>query len=82
MENCGILTGRACGLFRRPKLRTFCPALIQQRSGGVGNEKLDSLSKLTNAYSRLYERHKLAGLYPLSSDEDDKVGTVMIAKKG
>ena len=28
MENCGILTGRACGLFRRPKLRTFCPALI------------------------------------------------------
>ena len=31
MENCGILTGRACGLFRRPKLRTFCPALIHKR---------------------------------------------------
>ena len=53
---------------------------IQQRSGGVGNEKLDSLSKLTNAYSRLYERHKLAGLYPLPSDEND-TGTVMVAKK-
>lgn len=54
---------------------------IQQKSGSVGSEKLDSLSKLTNAYSRLYERHKLSGLYPLPSDDDDQAETVMTAKR-
>ena len=32
---------------------------IKRKKGAVGTDKLDSLSKLTNSYSRLLERQKL-----------------------
>ena len=32
---------------------------IKKKKGVVGSDKLDSLSKLTNSYSRLLERKKL-----------------------
>ena len=32
---------------------------IKKKKGAVGSDKLDSLSKLTNSYSRLLERQKL-----------------------
>ena len=32
---------------------------IRRKKGSVGSDKLDSLSKLTNSYSRLLERQKL-----------------------
>ena len=31
---------------------------IKKRNGGVGGDKLDSLSKLVNSYSRLIERQQ------------------------
>ena len=31
---------------------------IKKRKGSVGGDKLDSLSKLVNSYSRLIERHQ------------------------
>ena len=37
---------------------------IKQKQGGSGADKLDSLSKLVNSYSRLIERDKLKEIDP------------------
>ena len=37
---------------------------IKNRQGGSGADKLDSLSKLVNSYSRLIERDKLKSVDP------------------
>jgi hypothetical protein len=41
---------------------------IKKKQGNTGSDKLNSLSKLVNAYSRLLERSKSG------SDEDDYTG--------
>ena len=50
---------------------------IRKKQGAVGSDKLDSLSKLVNSYSRLLERHQDAK----DRAEKDKPGLVEILKE-
>ena len=60
---------------------------IKQKHGGSGADKLDSLSKLVNSYSRLIERDKLKEIDPtidgdpayckkIAADRTDRKGIV------
>jgi hypothetical protein len=60
---------------------------IKQKQGGSGADKLDSLSKLVNSYSRLIERDKQKGIDPtmdgdptyykkLAADRTDRKGII------
>lgn len=42
---------------------------IKEKKGGSGSDKLDSLSKLVNSYSRLLERDKQKALDPMEDGD-------------
>ncbi len=44
---------------------------IKEKPGGVGSDKLDSLSKLVNSYSRLIERDKQKTIDPTMDGDPD-----------
>ena len=50
---------------------------VKRKKGAVGCDKLDSLSKLVNSYSRLIERHQESK----DREENKKPGLVEILKE-